>query len=385
MNRLDLNVNPLPYPPIMKRFASWVVVFLIVIVTGCSTQKKVKLDPELLPLDFEVHTVRSDPNRSVIPFKRRYKGPLIDTHVHLDPPHRGKFDYLEIEKTIKSLQENNLTMAVFMPVPNEGQMRKRSDGAEFRKILRKAAGGPVSLFCGSEYITNWLHDAYHKGYDESDYQEVLIKLNKDLADPECIGIGEIGLFHFNKTGKQNVIQFPPTFKPFQEIVGLIAKSGKWLDLHAEPMTPEGKSFENEVFGGIALLYQNNPDLKLIVSHTAMTNPVNARRLLQVYPTMMMNFKPIKKHQFWRNLEPITDSRGRLYEDWAKLFQEMPERFMVGSDEKFGRSGSGALAKKGERLERYGKHIKQIRKILGSLDTDTASKIAHQNARRVFGF
>ncbi|NIQ39654.1 MAG: hypothetical protein GTN81_13840 [Proteobacteria bacterium] len=164
-----------------------------------------------------------------------------------------------------------------------------------------------------------------------------------------MGIGEIGLTHFNKDGLQNVIECPPTFEPFLKIVGRIEKKGRWIDLHAEPVDPFGTSYENQVFGGLELLFHNYSNLKLILSHTAMTNPANVRGILMTYPNIMVNFKRIRKHRLWRNLEPITDKEGRLYNDWGELFEEMPMRFMVGTDEKFGRIGKGVHAPKGQKL------------------------------------
>ena len=158
---------------------------------------------------------------------------------------------------------------------------------------------------------------------------------------------------------------------------MIAEKGVWLDLHAEPVDPFGKSYEEQVFGGLKMLMTSFPDLKLILSHTAMTNPKNLRAILKTYPGIMVNFKPIRKHNKWRNLEPITNSEVMLYEDWALLFEEMPERFMVGSDFKFGRSG------KGNSIEKYRKTIRKIRKLLGSLKPEAAKLIAHENARRIF--
>jgi hypothetical protein len=91
---------------------------------------------------------------------------------------------------------------------------------------------------------------------------------------------------------------------------------------------------------------------------------------------MMNFKPVTDQDNWRNLEPITDNSGRIYEDWAELFEEMPERFMVGSDVKFG-------LYKGNDMAVYGTEIAQIREILGSLDAGAAEMIAYKNAERLF--
>jgi len=193
---------------------------------------------------------------------------------------------------------------------------------------------------------------------------------------EYAGVGEIAIYHFDKGfGGQNILEFPPNFEPFLRIVDLVAKKGMWLDLHAEPVDPEGKSYEKEVFGGIELLYQRNPNLKLIYSHTAMTNPTNARRILKKYPNIMMNIKIVKKHHNWRNLEPIVNTEGELYEDWAVLFEEMPERFMIGTDSHFGR--------KSFQISKYKKKIKRMRLILGTINPEAARLIAYENARKIF--
>ncbi len=360
-------------------------VILILMILGCAPSGKINPDTHPPALDFAVEYGGSDPNRPVREFKKKYRGPLYDAHVHLDPPKNGVIREESIRKIVETINGVDVDGMNFMPTPNEGHLLKKgaSNGAEYRKKLRQIGGDKIRLFCGSEYISNWLDKAYHSGYDKSELDHVLDRLSQDLDDPQCLGIGEIGLYHFNKSGKQNVIEYPPEFPPFLEIIGLIAKKGKWVDLHAEPVDPYGKSYEKQVFGGLALLFRGYPGLKLILSHTAMTNPTNARRILETYPNIMMNFKPIKKHKRWKNLEPVTNTRGRLYEDWATLFEEMPERFMVGTDEKFGRRGKGVLAPRGVKMEKYYKTIKRFRKILGSINPEAARLIAHDNADRIF--
>ncbi len=41
--------------------------------------------------------------------------------------------------------------------------------------------------------------------------------------------------------------------------------------------------KNKFFAGIELLYQRNPNLKLIIAHTSTTNPHNVWHMLQRYP------------------------------------------------------------------------------------------------------
>jgi hypothetical protein len=357
--------------------------FILLIVCGYGYSKNIRPVAKLPAPGFKVDYMRSEPDRPVREYDGKYEGPIIDTHAHLDPARSGYMSKKSLRRIAESINGTGVDMIIIMPVPNEGHMTKRSTGAKQRKKLMQLEEKRIRLFCGSEYISNWLHDAYRHGFKERDLNKVLNRLSEDLDDPECLGIGEIGLTHFNKDGIQNVIEYPPTFEPFLKIVGRIEKKEGWIDLHAEPVDPFGTSHENQVFGGVELLFQKHPNLKLILSHTAMTNPANVRRILMTYPNIMLNFKPIKRHGIWRNLEPITDTEGRLYNDWGELFEEMPKRFMVGTDEKFGRIGKGVHAPKGAKVAKYEKKIRRIRKILGCIRPEAAELIAYKNARRIF--
>ena len=71
---------------------------------------------------------------------------------------------------------------------------------------------------------------------------------------------------------------------------------------------------------------------------------------------------------------ICMNNDNVYEDWAKLFEEFPTRFLIGTDAKFGREGWP--------IDKYVKRIASMRKILGSLPTDVAQRIAYQNAQEL---
>ena len=152
-------------------------------------------------------------------------------------------------------------------------------------------------------------------------------------------------------------------------------------MHAEPVTPAGVSYEREVFGGIALLFRRHPGLKLILAHTAMTNPANARALLAAHHNLMMNLKITskKKNLSWGNLGPIANRERQIYEDWATLMEDMSDRFMVGTDTHFWRERGSRVVDP----ERYRKEIKRMRRLLGSLNEAAADAIAHGNARRLW--
>ena len=354
---------------------------LIFLLTNCATLPepggKYCKEP-IPPPGFDVLSVRSDSNRAVRPSLRSYHGSIIDTHIHLNPSsHRPTPATLqEISDVITS---SGVELAIVMPTPNEGRRIDNADGFKEKLRLSEISHNKVNLFCGGDYITTWLNNSYRNGLSESELTNILSQLSSDLNSAECLGIGEIAFFHFEKFTGQHVINYPPNFEPFLKIVNQVAINGRWLDLHSEPMEKNGTSHEAEAFGGLELIFKNNPNLKLIYSHTAMTNVHNADAILKRYPNVMMNIKCIGDKADWNNLEEVTNDNYELFEDWAQLFERYPNRFTVGSDAKFGGHGQHEFS-----MQKYRRLIQRFRKILGSLDPEVANQIAYANALKMFG-
>ena len=63
--------------------------FLLFLNLGCEPSKNIKPNPNLPPPEFEIEHSRSDLNRSLREYKKRYNGPIFDAHAHLDPPESG--------------------------------------------------------------------------------------------------------------------------------------------------------------------------------------------------------------------------------------------------------------------------------------------------------
>ena len=174
----------------------------------------------------------------------------------------------------------------------------------------------------------------------------------------------LGLYHFNKSGRQSTIRYPPNFEPFVKARRL-NRQETGTGSYYTPITvdPNGGSYEDKFFAGIELLYKRNPNLKLIMAHTSTTNPDNVRRMLQRYPNLMIDFKIVKRLKNWWHTEPVNNANRELHEDWASLFETMPERFMVGTDDKFFRRRMT--------VEKYQRRNKRWRKVLGTLNAKAA--------------
>lgn len=360
-----------------KITARWLLAALVAALSAAPA----RADEPLPPPGFEVSSVRSDPNRPARRYRSPYAGDVIDALAHVTPSARGgkgKAAPTDYTAVLDQIRAAGVALAYLMPTPNEGGNDRRDDGTADKIALARRAGGRVGVFCGGDYFTTWMYGAQLSGYRDAELKTRLARLAGELDGGVCAGIGEFGLLHFNKTGYQPEIRLRPAFPPVMELIALAAQKGAWIDVHAEPVEPNGVSHEAEVFGALALWFGRYPNLKLILSHTAMTNPQNARRLLAAYPNIMLTVKLVKeREQYWRNLEPVLNRRGEFYEDWALLFEESPGRFVVGSDAKFAsqRHASG---------DKYDEEIARFRSVLGSLAPAAADALAHDNARRLLG-
>jgi hypothetical protein len=322
-----------------------------------------EIDRRLLPHD-----------RAARAYGEPYLGPIIDIHLHLNTRRRRDTSLAELGEIAAGLRASGVERALVMPTPNEGRRRGHGQRRIHRKLLAEIGGKGIGLFCCGHYVGQWLHWAYYDTYTKESLERLLARLAADLDSGLYAGLGEIALYHFDKNGRQPIIRYPPNFEPFLKVVGLVASRRLWMLLHAESVDPKGVSYEDQVFGGIELLYRRYPDLKLIVAHTATTNPRNLRHMLERYPKLMIDFKLVKRVANWHHTEPVSNSDRRLHEDWAQLFEAMPKRFMVGTDSKFFRRRFD--------VAKYQKKIARYRKLLGGLKPHVARLIAYENAKRI---
>jgi hypothetical protein len=79
---------------------------------------------------------------------------------------------------------------------------KKELDQHFRKKFVKKGSHTAERLCGSTYLTRFLYKGYLYGYPLIQPKNRLEKLKQDLDNGGCLGIGEIGLYHFEKTGTE---------------------------------------------------------------------------------------------------------------------------------------------------------------------------------------
>lgn len=363
----------------------WLFPIFFVCTLTVSSEEKLKpsfeYSKEILPLDRKTREIQ-----------RRYKGQIFDTHTHLTVKEGRYCDEEETSSSIvntitETLDEENVSQITLMSVPNSGRMKNYN--IDIQKELKKKLGERMYLMCCTHYITNWTSKQYKNNSGLNDVKdgldEIFIRLKKDLKNPLYSGIGEVALLHFNKKAYQAHIGFPANYSPFLKILDKISNTKKknfFFYLHAEPIDSDNqKSYHDMAFGGAEFLMKRYPNFKWVSAHTAMTSASNVREILKTFPKLMMDFnlKKSNKDDYngWAYLSNPSNNKWKPYEDWAELMEEMPDRFMVGTDTKFCQRGNTIG------IRNYKKQLKRFRKFLGALNRETAKKIAYKNAESFF--
>lgn len=113
----------------------------------------------------------------------------------------------------------------------------------------------------------------------------------------------------------------------------------------------------------------------------MMPPADLQELFELCPNFYADIKfTHNKGMYWgfSDLHTVSDLDFRFHQRWAQSIERYPDRYMYGSDWKFGLNKSSRQA-----MSDFVGHITMVRKIVGSLRADAQDKFMFENARRIF--
>src|SRR5262245_60944680 len=116
---------------------------------------------------------------------------------------------------------------------------------------------------------------------------------------------------------------------------------------------------------VEILMGHNPNARIIWAHTGFS--LDTDRVA----AMLTKYPQLWGERSYRS--GISDGGGKLTAEWRALFTKFPDRFLLGSDTWIN-----------ERWSTYGDIMAGYRAWLAQLPPEVAAKIAHGNAKRLFG-
>jgi predicted TIM-barrel fold metal-dependent hydrolase len=213
-------------------------------------------------------------------------------------------------------------------------------------ILAAAKSYPdkLAVLAGGETLNSMIQQSVRLGYADAAIQTKFRERAEELLHMGAAGFGEMAAEHF--AGGTPYQFAPPDHPLFLLLADIAARHDVPIDLHMEAVpramalppdlnSPPNPSQLHENISAFERLLAHNPRAKIIWAHlgsdgTGYRTPDLCRRLLQKHPNLYMEIK----------LDPKTPGKNflmageKVKPDWLKLFEDFPDRFIIGSDQHY---------------------------------------------------
>jgi predicted TIM-barrel fold metal-dependent hydrolase len=304
----------------------------------------------------------------------------IDNHAHADEDDIPG----SIEAAVQAMPRENAIQIAFLPPPFLSDAAGKYDAEAILSAARKYPGRIVALGGGGT-LNVMLQDAVNSGNDGPEVKRAFAKRANELVRLGVVGFGEISLEHLSPPN----YQYAPPDHPLMLILDdIAARAGIPIVVHMEAVPsamplPEGlKSPPNppQLHANIAAfekLLDHNSNAKIIWAHagtdyTGYRTPELCRELLERHPNLYMEIK-IEPPAPGLNSPLAEGGAGPIKPNWLKLFEDFPNRFIVGTDQRYGPKRTPLIGP-----QRWGAVVG----LLNQLPAEVRSRIALDNVRRL---
>jgi len=306
--------------------------------------------------------------------------PYIDAHTHIyqkDP--EGAVQLL------LSAMEHLNGSKVFIQTEPYGPGNPDAWDVEMILPAVKKHADKMAALGGGGTLNPMIIEAYRTGNAGPEVQKKFRERAEAILKAGAVGFGELSIEHLSlPQSPVKDYEYAPADSPLMLLLAdIAAEHNAPIDLHMEavpqdmPMPAEYKEPNpKELHANIAPLERllaHNPRANLIWAHAGSDNigfrtPEMSRRLLAAHPNLYME---IKYDPGFPGMDPpIVD--GKLKPEWLKLYQDFPDRFIIGSDQHFDPPATVPLAR-----------AQQNALLLNQLPPDLRKKIAYENALKLY--
>ena len=234
---------------------------------------------------------------------------------------------------------------------------------------------------GGGTLNAMIQESVASGKAGTDVQKKFKDRAEELLREGVVGFGEMAAEHL---GGATPYQYAPADHPlFLLLADIAAEHGVPINLHMEAVpqsmplpaglkSPPNPKQLHENIAAFERLLAHNPRARIIWAHggadgTGYRTPDRTRRLLEAHPNLYQEIK----------VDPVNPGKnsqlagGRIKPEWLKLYQDFPDRFLVGADQHYPEP-------KGQ-PQRWQATVL----LLNQLPSDLRRKIGMDNALRIY--
>lgn len=265
--------------------------------------------------------------------------PFVDAHVHLN----------DLAMQLELMDRWGATQAVVF-------WGGRSDNDSVARAARQHPNRLIPFASISPERT-----AYRPAWD-GDGRDLLEQLDAMLATGLYRGIGEISAVHFPSAGFAET-DFSLDGPVMEGIMALARKHRVPVLLHVE------STRMSELSG----MLERYPDVPVIWAHGGYTPLFLARRMLERHPNLYyeLSARTWPKHPRSPDYTILRDGQN-VWPQWLQLIEEMPRRFMVGTDASHRSAASESMK------------ANSVQNLLAQLSPATRARVASANILALVG-
>jgi predicted TIM-barrel fold metal-dependent hydrolase len=308
--------------------------------------------------------------------------PYIDAHVHIDQNRPEQ----SMQLLLQAMGHLNQSKGFILTEPYGPDNPLRWDAD---KILAAAKKFPRRLIVlgGGGTLNGMVIASYNSGDAGPGVQRKFRDKAEGLLREGIAGFGEMSTEHFSlPQSPVKDYEYAPVDHPLMLLLAdIAAEHNVPIDLHMEAVpqdmaAPENLKAPNPPrlhgnFAALERLLAHNPRAKLIWAHAGQDNtgyrtPELMRGLLARHANLYME---IKYDPTALGKNPPISADGKLKPEWLKLYEDFPDRFIIGSDQHYDPESATPLAR-----------AQANAKLLDQLPPDLRRKVALENPMRIYG-
>jgi predicted TIM-barrel fold metal-dependent hydrolase len=319
---------------------------------------------------------------------------IIDTHVHLVPGKDLDF-HKAIKAVIEKMDQYGVATSILMPPPRSVKIRQNYDYSDFCEQLNEYPGRFLCMGGGGS-----LNITLHTNRDPEQVSEETKKefaaSARKIAAGGVVGYGEISSLHISLADK-HAYSFVPADHPLLKVLAdVAAEQSLPIDLHMDALAratppparlaslPNNPKKFPETLSALDRLLSHNAETTIVWAHAGTDHlgdfsPKVIRSLMEKHDNLYVSLKVVGPKAGTPNR---LFSPGKIQPEWLSLLQRYSDRFVIGTDGFYtdpeGRGPGRIFAQTSEN------RLKATRAFLSLLPKGLSAKIAHQNAKQIYG-
>ena len=265
--------------------------------------------------------------------------PLFDAHFHYNVP-------ADEDELISDLSAAHITRVVLFGSESATEMARKypdrfvASYATHLSVRRQESNG---------------------GRDEIIARDVAGESERALQTGLYRGLGEVSTYHH----AYRDTPIPPNSPLIMGLMGVAARYHVPINIHCD----------NFGYAAMERALQTSPNTTVIWAHTGSHLPPDKIRVfLRAFPNLYFDLAGMD--QTWPRKHTLLSIFGRIDESWRLLFEEFPDRFLVGFD-------MSTSFDRGRRINTAAANAAVMERVLSGLTPATATKLAYQNADRLY--